>query len=119
MGEKGKGEKMKKKQLRRVFPFLKVLEKLSAQDQIILVDFLNDEGCRAIFECVTNALYNTKLDNRKKLKQDLTSNKTHLRYLTNNKKSMRVKRKKLKQVGGSIGLILGTVLPLLASFLSK
>ena len=109
---------MKRKQLKKVFPFLKILEKLSSEDQTIIIDYLNDEGCCAIFECIANVLHNTKITGRKKLKKDLIDKKSHLRYVINGKKSMKGRRKRLKQVGGSLALILGTVLPILANFLS-
>ena len=110
---------MKKKRLRESFPLLKILCGMKAADRTVVLKFLNAQGCESIYECIVNGIRNKSLSTKKQklLKKGLLKDKDIYRSLTKGKKSSKKKQKNLVQVGGSIGLILSTVLPILANFL--
>lgn len=108
---------MKRKHLINVFPFLKLFKKLNVEERKVLTLFLNEQGLDAIYQSIHNGLYNPLVKNRKNLKKKLLAEKSILRYLASPKTNLLRKKKKLTQVGGSLSLILGAVLPLLANLL--
>ena len=110
---------MKRNELKKVYPLQQLLQKLNTTQQKIILQYLNEDGCDAIYECMHNALYNDKITIRckKKLKTALQDKKHICRSLLNPKLSKKVKQNRLVQTGGSLSLILSTVLPLLGQFL--
>lgn len=108
-----------KRELKKVFPVLNVLSKLKEDDRKILLGYLNEESCTGIYDCVHNALHNKRLRNRNDLRRRIQQHKNELRYIVKDTRHSKEKQKKLVQSGGSIGLILSAVLPLLAQYLFK
>lgn len=109
---------MDKKTMRKLYPLLKVLNKLSAGDKNILLRYLTHDGCEGIYECVHNALTNPTLcpNDKQDLQKNLIAKKRAYRRLL--KESDPVKKKQvLLQVGDGIGLILEKVVPLLDNHL--
>lgn len=105
-----------KKKMKGAFPFLNVLRKLPQEDLDILIDYISNEGCEHIVTTIYNALYNTKLQNRAELARKLGTHKNDLRSLAGKRIAYSFKKKKLKKCGGSISLILASLVPLLAQF---
>lgn len=110
---------MSKTRMKKAFPVLKVLKKLKTPDLEIILTSLNDENCEYIIDLVHNALYNKTINNRSSLRSKLIKDKANLRYLTSKKRSLKNKRKRFKQMGGSLALILTTLLPLVADLIFK
>jgi hypothetical protein len=112
--------KMNKKQIKPVYPLLKILSKLSDSERQVLLPYLNHGGCEGIYECIHNGLCNSSLPaaERKKLACRLLKDKSKYRFLIRSK-DPEARRKKLIQVGGSVGAILSTVLPLLSDFVGE
>jgi hypothetical protein len=111
--------------LKKVYPLLKLLERMSSTDRITIIQHLDSAACDAVYMCVYNGLHNTAISpqQRDALVKELGGKKRALRALMRTMQHSKVtdalKKKRLIQSGGGLGLILGTVLPLLASFLFK
>lgn len=112
---------MNKTKLRKLFPVLKTLNNLKQNDLNMILPHLDNDVHHALTACICNGLRNEKVKSKrgKFLKKKLIKHKTTLRYLSNPKNSISQKKKKITQIGGSLGLILGTVLPILANFLFR
>lgn len=97
---------------------LKILQKLSDTEREILICYLNNDGCAGLYECIHNAVYNTTLrrEQREKLQKELNRDKNKFRQILNEKTSADKKNKTLKKIGGKVGIVLETVLPLLEKF---
>lgn len=104
-----------KKAIEKVLPLINCLEQLSPQDRLVILPFLNDEVFHFISECVHNTLHNSDFGSevrnclRKHLKDDASS----LRYIADQRKTLRLRKKKIEQNGGSIMFMLSTLLPVL------
>lgn len=111
---------MKRKNLRQVYAFLRVIKKLPPDDRKIILRYLNDNGCDIIYETIHNSLWNTGVPQQKRLrlKKLLIGEKNTLRMLGKATKNTPKKQSKLIQAGGStLSTILETVLPILAAIL--
>lgn len=109
---------MNKKAMRKLFPLLKILSKLSPADKVTLLRYLNHDGCEGIYECIHNALTNPTLceKDKKELRNNLTSKKNKYRNLLKEGDPAK-KKQKLLQVGDGVGLILEKAVPLLDDYL--
>lgn len=115
----------KRKTLKKTFPLLKLLSKLSAEQRTLLLEFLNDEAQVSIKNCIKNALYNCDIQEaaKKSLKTQLLPHKTVLHSIVGKRggkrdgKITKKDKQQIQQVGGALGAILAAVLPLLASVL--
>lgn len=99
----------------RTYRLLDVLSRMESADRETLLDFLNEEGCEALTECIHNGLWNGELDRdyRKSIKSNLKKDEKHYRCILK-EHCPKKKRKHLVQVGGGgLGLILQAVLPVL------
>jgi hypothetical protein len=114
---------MKKRALKKAFPLLKLLNELPSAGRDALLPHLDTNACDAIYLCIYNGLYNSGISpqQRASLLKALSSKKRALRALarsvTDRKVSDALRKKRLIQSGGSLGMILGVALPLLANFL--
>ena len=107
-------------QVRKAIPILNtLLKRMKKADVEIVLPFLNDQIQEILCECIHNCLYNKKISKRRQnyLKRKLGGQKQMYRYLSNAKGSMQKKKRLLPQTGGSLSLILATVLPLLAEYI--
>ena len=105
-----------------VYPFLEFLSRLNSADRTLLIPYLNGDGCESIYECVHNGLWSKALSikKRKEIKKNLKQDEKHFRCILNGDVCSQTRQKRLTQVGGNgLGLILTSVLPLLAEHLRK
>lgn len=110
------------KLMRKTYPILKLLSELTATQRTLLLEYLNDEIHCGIKNCIKNAVYNSDIEgaSKHKLKSSLTPHKTVIHSIAKSKGKLSKKnRKQIKQIGGSLGAILMTVLPILADLLFK
>ena len=107
-----------KHKLKKCYPVLNILNKLSEGEQSVLLHHLDQDAHEAVYECVYNAITNKNIqpEKRQALRKHLKAKQKDIRYIVQSK-AIRRKRKKVVQLGSGLGLILSTVLPLLASFL--
>jgi len=113
---------MNKKCLQSVLPVLKVLTNLKAEDRQIILPYLTEKVIDAIYECIYNATTNNEMsiEKRKEVKKHTINDKEIYRYLLKPKTNPKKRQKKLHQIGGgSLGVILKTVVPELESILSE
>jgi hypothetical protein len=112
---------MKKAELKKVFPLLDLFSRLCEKDQVVLLKFLNCKGCEAILECVHNGMWNKDVDlkERKEISRQLMQHKRLFHFLNDKQQCPKKKQKKLSEVGGGIGLIVKSVLPIVASHLEE
>ena len=114
---------MNKRELKKVAPLLELLEKASAKDRITYLKYINTEGRDAIYNCIENGLCNVQLSDLdiKNIRKAIGEHKNIYRYLINKEEIEKDEKrhKKLIQVGGSLGIIIGTVLPFLHQYLSE
>lgn len=110
---------MNKKDLKKLFPLLHALRGVGKDRATHVLPFLNDDAHRAICACIHNCLFNEKVPirRRKMLKKKLFSKRHVYRYLSRSNADGGKRRKLMPQIGGSLSLILGTVLPLIANLL--
>jgi len=111
---------MKKAKFKKHFQLLQLMSKLTDGERNILVKYLSPDVLEIIYECIHNGLTNKKIDpkSRDMIKKTLNSRKEALRYLSTKGNSKNRKRILIQQEGGSLGLILSTVLPLLTQLLT-
>lgn len=110
-----------KRKVKKFVPLLKVIDKLSPADQAILLEHLDDSSSSCIMACVLNGLKNPSIssDQRRILRNGWKANEKEIRYIANEKKPFKGRKKKLKQVGGSIGFLISALLPILTSLFTK
>lgn len=110
-------KKGKKKILLRHLTLLKVLDKLSDKEREKIIPFLNNDACSNISECVLNILHGSHLNKsaKSKLKDELKGSQKQLRYIANPKKPIHLRKKRMEQSGGALGVILATILPIIAN----
>lgn len=108
-----------KKDLKKILPILQILRKIPANKLSLLLPHLDNHLTEIVCGCIYNALHNKELSHRtkKKLKKSLIKKKDDLRYVLQPNRSMLQKKKRLGQVGGSFGVILSAILPLIMSLL--
>jgi hypothetical protein len=108
-----------KQKLRKAYPFLKIIAKLNQEDRQVILQYIDENAVGIIAECVLNAITNKAINNRKELRLETSGAKNICRYISNSKKKGTLKRKKIEKIGGSLGMILAAVLPLLAQFIGS
>ena len=108
-----------KKKFRQIYPLLNLLGRLNEADRQALLPFLSEPVYDAVTKCIRNAMTNDTLGstNRGILKNAMDSNKTNFRAVINPKSSKRRRQKAIVQTGGQLGVILATVLPMLANLI--
>ena len=116
---KSKSSRMSKKQrLKHKLNVFKVLSKLDVDEQNIMIDALSDKYCSVLCEGVKNVYDKNhhNLSNRDELQKKLSGHKDIIKKLIKSR-SPRTKRKKLKQLGKGLGLILASLIPLITQIL--
>lgn len=84
----------------------------------LMVD-LNEQELSQLTEVILNVVKNPH-SNGQKIALELTPHKTNLRFVSNNKKSLAQKRRKILQMGeGVISSILGFIIPAIAGLFAK
>lgn len=111
--------KLTRKKAIKLYNLLKVIEKLSTSDFNILSQYLDENAYNILAECIQNTICSQSIDEktRSNLRKVLWSKKSKIRYLADKSKPYSRKKKIIPQIGGNIGLIIGTVLPLIYNFL--
>lgn len=114
----GKLERQAVNRIRPYYPLLSLIDRLPLRDRETLFPHLNLPASDSICEVVANALDckgGLPLEQKNALKSDLDFDQDNLRYLCNIRSASRPHRRaRLSQSGAGIGLILSTILPLLA-----
>ena len=108
-----------RKKFRKIYPLLNLLSRLTETDRQTLLPYLSEPVYDAVTACIENAMTNRTLGstNRGILKQAMDGNKNNFRAVINPKSSKRRRQKAIVQTGGALGLILATVLPMLANLI--
>ena len=116
-----KGSTMTKAKAIRFYNLLKVLQKLNAHDFNIISQYLDENAYQILTECIHNSICSQSVDvkMREKMKKILWSKKAKVRYLADKSKPFKKKRKLMPQIGGNIGLIIASVLPMIYNFLKS
>lgn len=88
--------------VRSIIPLLHVLRSVNSDYRIIILSHLDDLTRDRIYEALTKVLTNDKLSFSQKLelKKKLGKHRHDLRCLMDTRKSAKVKKKKLLQMGG-------------------
>jgi len=98
--------------------FLKAFQSLTSKNKEKIVPFLSNPSIHMLCEATSNAIANNtkiKPNFKKTLKKLSKKEKKAFRYLSKSKSSsVREKKNVLSKRGGSLGLILAAVLPVLA-----
>ena len=100
---------------------LQLLQKQKVKDRLNVISYTNKEGIDCLCEAIHNVLTSPQVNklSRKKLQRKLGNAKGKIRYLSNPKHGIVKKKAILREVGGSLGLILSIAVPLLMSLLKK
>lgn len=111
---------MNKREMRKLYPLLKVISKLGEPDRQVLLQYLTHDGCEGIYECIHNGLTNPTLreEDRRAMQESLNAQKRKFRKLLKEADPAK-KKQALLQVGSGVGLILGKVVPLLDDYLQS
>lgn len=112
---------MRRRELKKVYPLLRVLSRLDASEKKILFRFLTSEGCTGVYECVYNGLYNATLPHecRTRLCCDVRKYKRELRLLAGNGTDMVKKKVLLQKMYEPVHTIMTAVFPLLEDEMKK
>jgi hypothetical protein len=110
---------MRKQQLRKLVPLLKVLIKLGSEDRTTVLSYLDSEAVDGLCECIYNCISNNNITNtnKAKLKKELGCKKHIYRYLVKKSNSIAKRKKLIKQTGTGIETVLSTVLPFLLALI--
>jgi hypothetical protein len=100
------------------------LSRLNTNELSHIIKHIDSNGIESLCECVFNTIYtDLKLSkrNKNKIKKNFIEKKSlrNLKTITDKSKDISKKRKALLQEGKGIGLILSSVVPILASLISK
>lgn len=122
-------QKINAKKLARVFPSLSNINKGNVKDRIVkLVKRKENDALDAVCDCVSTGLGALKpSDFNKKDLKNLSKKKELLRFLSEYSKCSKRKKQKLHkkrditivQSGKGLGILLATVLPILANLIIK
>lgn len=109
-----------KRSMKKIYPLLRVLSKLSPADRQAVICNLTHNSCDGIYACIENGLTNPTLreEDKKMLQQNLIPQKKLFRKLLKTQDPEKKKRT-LLQVGEGAGLILEKVVPLLGDYLNS
>jgi hypothetical protein len=112
---------MKSPTIKKYIPVLKLIKELQPKYQKILIPHLKDDVHDILCESIYNCLHSNKLSRQKRklLKRALMSKKEKLRLLSNKRTSQQKRGQALTQLGGSLGLILSAVLPIVTDLIFK
>ena len=112
----------------KYIPLFNILRELEPVQRIIILSHLDEQTCESIYACI-NTLLITDLRKIKKykssfpkIKKILSKQKKNLRFLAKKNKSKYSKRQKKKilpQIGGSLGLVMSIVIPIILDLISK
>lgn len=110
-----------KKDIVKLYPLLKILQKLSDVERQVVICYLTNDGCDGIYDCIVNVMTNKSIpkQQRKKLRQDLQEHKHHLQCLLRKNQCQKRNYKSLRKIGGNVGVVLDTALPALEKFMLK
>jgi len=114
--------RLKKKQL--LLPLMQSLMGMTPAQRTIILQHLDDHSQDMLIDTVQYVLQmgpkKLKKDDAGNLSHLLKDHKCDLRYLCNHKKTVKLRRRRLKQMGGfPLGLVLSTAIPLLLSLFKK
>ena len=111
--------RVSKARLRKAYPLLELVLRLKPADRTVVLQFLNKDGCESVYKCIENALFNEQIPSaqRASLSAKLGVYKSAFRDMIHPKRSAVTKQKRLVQSGTGIGILLATVLPMLAKFI--
>jgi hypothetical protein len=104
-------------------PFIQALSKLTDDERHAVLKYINRDGREILYQCITNCIYNPIVPNKNKLeiKQALSAKSKVYKYLAKARNCVQKKKKLLqqRQTGQGLGLILHTVLPILAALFAN
>jgi hypothetical protein len=111
---------MNKREMKKLYPLLKIMSKLPPDEKKVLLHYLSHDGCRGVYECVENGLTNPTLtrEDKSAMHANLMRHKNKFRRLLKEEDPDKKKRV-LLQVGEGVGFILEKVVPLLEEFVNK
>jgi len=105
-------------------PLMQVLVGMTPAQRTIIVQHLNDEAQDMLLDSVKYVLQVApkKMNSERKnnLSGALKEHKCNLRYLCDHKRTVKLRRRRLRQMGGfPLGLILSTAIPMLLNLFTK
>lgn len=106
---------MRKREIKRLYPLLQIIEKLDEREKKTLFQHLTHEGCSILYECVHNALHNPTISHecRKKICCDVKDYKDELRFLANTQVDKKEKKKLLSKLVKPVSTVFSYVFPIL------
>lgn len=114
---------MRRRKANEIYTLCKIVKRLKPEEQRLLVSYLNEKGLMAIAECVRQVVFNENIPakTKAKLRKQFSRKQMMLFDIASpySDKFKMEKTKKLIQKGGSLSLILGAVLPILADIVYK
>lgn len=113
--------KLNKAKALKFYELMTILKKIKSKDFNILSKYLNEDAVNIVSDCVRNSICSRDIPDpmRKKLRAALLSKKNYVRQIANSSTSTVKRRKLIPQIGGNIGLIIASVLPIVYNFLKS
>lgn len=107
--------------VKRYVPVLKLVKDLHPKYQKVLIPHLKNDVHDVLCESIYNCLHNNKLPKKKQkmLSKALAKKKEKLRLLSSGKTGRKKRGQVLTQLGGSLGLILSAILPIVTDLIFK
>ena len=121
--KKIKRRKNSKKNISKILSLFKFLTNINSNNRDFILKYLNDDAVNLISESIHNLLYNKSCKNlipinkQKYLIKKIKCDKAAYETIARRPCSVNSRRKKIVQVGGGIGVILSTLIPILTSLL--
>ena len=116
-------KKVSKIKIKRIVSLFKFLLNNSTSNRKFILQYLNDDAINLISESIYNLLYNESCKqsilppNQRHLIKKLKSQKDSYEYIAKKSNPIKVKQKKIVQVGSGLGVILASLLPILTSLI--
>ena len=106
---------MRRRELKKLYPLLKIISKLDDNEREILIHFLTHQGCSGLYHCVWNGLNNTSLPHacREKMCHELKEHKDDLRFLADKHGDPKKKKEVLRKVVKPVSTVFSYVFPLM------
>lgn len=111
---------MKKQEYRNKLILCKALKKLSPEEFILLIPYLDDKAIDELCSCVYNTLFQNRTISthaRAKILKKINPHKNKYLYLSKKDNDTNKKRTILKQHGSGIGMILSAAIPFLMNLI--
>lgn len=111
--------KFSKSQLTKALPLLKLICESGEKERDSIINHMSDSTAQIVCGCAYNALHHRGIARRNEIYDTFKNKSNDLRYVSNFNKPIRLRKKRLIKHGKGVGIIIASVLPLIANFIAS